>query len=187
MVDWNGSAILETSRLLLRTFHADDLHQYAELNADPDVTRYLGGPLSSVESDEIAGWAQDVYEREGIGLLAVERRADGAFLGMCGLHHFHAYPDEVEVGWRLARMHWGNGYATEAATAWLDHGFGVLGLSRVISVAAPENERSIAVMRRLGMSFDHEAELEEGGEAFRAVVYSITAQTWMARRSPASG
>ena len=119
MVDWSGIPLLETARLVLRTFRLDDLPLYAELNADPYVTRYLGGALPSDESDAIAEWAQDLYEREGIGLLAVERQEDGAFLGMCGLHHFHPYPDEIEVGWRLARMYWGNGYASEAAAAWL--------------------------------------------------------------------
>jgi RimJ/RimL family protein N-acetyltransferase len=182
MVGWDGAVVVETPRLLLRTFLLDDLPRYAELNADPEVTRFLGGPMTAQESDEIAEWAQQVHEREGIGLLAVERREDGAFLGMCGLHHFHAYPDDVEAGWRLARRYWGNGYATEAATAWLDHGFRVLGLPRVISITEPENERSLGVIRRLGMSFDHTAELEDGGEPFRAVVYSITAETWAARR-----
>jgi RimJ/RimL family protein N-acetyltransferase len=89
--------------------------------------------------------------REELGLLAVERREDGAFLGMCGLHHQESYPDDVEVAWRLAREHWGQGYATEAATGWLDHGFGTLNLPRVISMTDPPNLRSLAVMRRLGM------------------------------------
>jgi RimJ/RimL family protein N-acetyltransferase len=179
---WSGTTLLETPRLLLRSFREDDLPLYAALNADPVVTRFLGGPLSAGESDEIAEWAQQVYEREGIGLLAVERREDGAFLGMCGLHHFHAYPDEVEIGFRFAREHWGHGYCTEAAIAWLDHGFGPLELPRVISITEPENIRSLAVMRRLGMTFDHEAELEDGGEPFQAVVYSITAETWSSRK-----
>ena len=79
---------------------------------------------SREDSDGIAEWAQQCYAEEGLGLLAVERREDGAFLGMCGLHHQQSYPDDVEGGWRLARQHWGHGYATEAATAWLDHAFG---------------------------------------------------------------
>jgi RimJ/RimL family protein N-acetyltransferase len=69
VVEWSGTVVLTTPRLLLRTF----------------------------------------------------RRDDGAFLGMCGLHHQESYPDDVEVAWRLAREHWGQGYATEAATGWLDH------------------------------------------------------------------
>ena len=75
---------------------------------------FLGGPLTSQDSDGIAEWAQDVHDAEGIGLLAVERRSDGAFLGMCGLHHLHPwYPDQVELGYRLARAQWGHGYVTE--------------------------------------------------------------------------
>ena len=181
MADWAGTPLLETPRLVLRTFRREDLPSYAELNADPNVTRYLGGPLTREGSDAIAEWAQEVYEREGIGLLAVERRDDRAFLGMCGLHHFEPYPDEVEVGWRLAKRYWGNGYATEAAEAWLDHGFTVMSLPRVISVTQPENLRSLAVMRRLGMTFDHEADLEADEDRFHAVVYAITTEGWRHR------
>jgi RimJ/RimL family protein N-acetyltransferase len=185
MVEWNGTPLIETARLTLRTFRLDDLPRYAELNADPEVTRYLGGPLTSEESNDIAEYANEVHAREGIGLLAVERRDDGAFLGMCGLHHFHPYPDEVEVGWRLAKSFWGNGYATEAATAWLEHGFEGSGMPRVISVTDPENRRSLAVMERLGMTFDHEADLEDARERFHAVVYSITSDEWRRRRRTA--
>ena len=109
----------------------------------------------------------------------MERREDGAFLGMCGLHHQESCPDDVEVAWRLAREHWGHGYATEAATAWLDNGFGPLHLPRVISMTDPPNLRSLAVMRRLGMAFDHEAEIEDMGMVFQVVVYAITSQQWL--------
>jgi hypothetical protein len=88
------------------------------------------------------------------GLLAIERREDGVFLGICGLHHQQSFPDDVEVAWRLAREHWGRGYATEAATAWVDHAFRALHLPRVISIADRPCMRSLAVMRRLGMVFD---------------------------------
>ena len=123
--------MLTTERLVLRTFRLDDLSHYAALNAQPEVFRYLGGePMRRQDSDDIAAWANDVYARERMGLLAVERRSDGRFLGMCGLHHQSSMPDDVEVAWRLAFEHWGNGYATEAATAWLDYGFGELELPR---------------------------------------------------------
>lgn len=184
MVAWNGTVVLTTPRLTLRTFRRDDLPHYAALNADPEVVRYLGGvPLSRTYSDEIAEWANEVHEEEGIGLLAVERSEDGVFLGMCGLHHQESYPDEFEVGWRLAHEHWGQGYATEAATAWLDHAFDTLEVPRVISITDRPNERSLAVMRRLGMTFDHEAQVEDDGEIFDAVIYAITSAQWRARRS----
>jgi RimJ/RimL family protein N-acetyltransferase len=184
MVSWDGAVVLTTARLVLRTYRRDDLPLFAALNADAEVMRYLGGvPLSRRESDEIAEWAQALYAREGIGLLAVERREDGAFVGMCGLHHLDWYPDDVEVAWRLDRAHWGHGYATEAAAAWLDVAFGSLRLRRVISVTDVPNARSRAVMSRLGMVLDHEAVLEEDGESFEAVVYSIDAEQWTRRRS----
>jgi RimJ/RimL family protein N-acetyltransferase len=176
-VDLNGTAVIETERLILRTFRQSDLAIYAALNADPEVMRYLGGVIDAAESDHIAGLAQENYAMHRVGLLAIERRADGVFLGMCGLHHVTWYPD-IEIGWRLAREHWGNGYATEAASAWLEYGFQTLTLPRIISICDVPNSRSIAVMERLGMSLDHEAELDEDGEKFEAAVYAITADRW---------
>jgi RimJ/RimL family protein N-acetyltransferase len=168
--------------LILRTYRPDDLPLYAALNADPEVMRYLGGlPLARADSDGIAAWAQQRYEREGFGLLAVERQADGRFLGMCGLHRPQWYPDDLEIGWRLAREHWGHGYATESAAEWLGYAFTTLDVPRVISIADVPNTRSIAVMTRLGMTFEHEARLEEDGVEFDATVYAITAQQWRGR------
>jgi RimJ/RimL family protein N-acetyltransferase len=182
MTEWDGAAILTTPRLLLRTYRPDDLPLFAALNADPRVMATLGGEsLSREHSDDIAEWAQQCYAEERIGLLAVERRADGAFVGMCGLHHQRAYPDELEIAWRLAHAHWGHGYATEAAAAWLAYAFDELDQPRVISITDRPNTRSLAVMRRLGMTFDHEAEVVDDGVAFQAVVYALTAQQWSAR------
>ena len=175
---WHGEVALTTPRLLLRAYKTGDLPLYARLNAEPEVAEYLGGPISRAESDDIADWAQALHSAEGIGLLAVERRADHKFLGMCGLHHLDWYPDDIEIGWRLARQYWGHGYATEAANAWLTHAFTVLHLPRVISVTDRPNTRSIAVMQRLGMTVDHYATLEEDGQTFDAVVHAITKEQW---------
>jgi RimJ/RimL family protein N-acetyltransferase len=178
-----GVVVLTTDRLTLRTFRTDDLPLYAALNADPEVARYLGGPASREYSDEIAEWANECYATNGLGLVAIERTADRRFLGMCGLHEQDWYPDDIEIGWRLAREHWGHGYVTEAAEAWLAHGFSVRGLRRVISITDTDNTRSVAVMRRIGMSFDHQAVLpdEETGEPFDSVIYSISADEWRRR------
>jgi RimJ/RimL family protein N-acetyltransferase len=175
---WHGEVALTTPRLLLRAYRMDDLPLYASLNADPEVVEHLGGPISREESDDIADWAQALHSAEGIGLLAVERRADNKFLGMCGLHHLDWYPDVIEIGWRLERRYWGNGYATEAANAWLAYGFQTLNLPRVISVTEEANTRSVAVMRRLGMTVDHYATLEENDQTFDAVVHAITKAQW---------
>jgi RimJ/RimL family protein N-acetyltransferase len=175
-----GVVVLTTDRLTLRTFRVDDLPLYAALNADPEVAQYLGGPASREYSDEIAEWANERYATDGLGLLAIERKEDQRFLGMCGLHHQDWYPDDIEIGWRLAREYWGQGYATEAAKAWLRHAFVVRELPRVISIADTDNARSVAVMQRIGMSFDHQAVLpdEETGEPFDSVIYSISAEGW---------
>ena len=172
---WIGTTVLTTPRLTLRCFTEDDLGPYAALNTDPEVVEHLGGPVSREYTEEMADWANGLYLREGIGLLAVERTEDAAFLGMCGLHHLDAYPDDIEIAWRFAREYWGHGYATEAARAWLDYGFAVKGLDRVISVTEESNVRSLGVMRRLGMRFDHTARIEEEGMEFDVVVYSVDA------------
>jgi RimJ/RimL family protein N-acetyltransferase len=169
---WTGTVVLTTPRLRLRCFRDDDLDAYATLNVDPEVAEHLGGPVSRQYTEEMADWANELYDLEGIGLLAVERAEDSAFLGMCGLHHLDAFPDDIEIAWRLAREHWGNGYATEAAEAWLDYGFKVKKFSRVISVTEPTNVRSIGVMQRLGMTFDHATHIVEEGKDFDVVVYS---------------
>jgi RimJ/RimL family protein N-acetyltransferase len=178
-----GVVALTTARLTLRTFRADDLPLYAALNADPEVTRYLGGPASREYSDEIADWANENYATNGLGLLAIERSEDQRFLGMCGLHVHDWYPDDIEIGWRLAREHWGQGYVTEAALAWLGHGFSTRDLPRVISITDADNTRSIAVMQRVGMRLDHEAVLtdEESGTQFDAVIYAVASEDWRHR------
>ena len=183
---WAGHTVLITPRLLLRTWRRADLPAFAALNVDPEVVEFLGGAvLPPEESDAIAAYAEELWAAEGLGLLAVERRADGAFLGFTGLHRlWDWYPDDIEIAWRFGREHWGHGYATEAAQAWLAHGFATRGLDRIISVTdrEPPNVRSIAVMRRLGMVWDHDAELTEDGMAISAVVHSITADRWRAAR-----
>ncbi len=167
-----------TERLVLRPFRDSDLEPWAALNADPDVTQYLGPPLGREDSDRTAWAINASYEAQGFGFLAVERRSDGVFLGACGLSKEKWYPDDLEVGWRLAREYWGHGYATEAAASWLDFAFKEAGLPRVIAVTDTPNVRSIAVMRRLGMSFDHEAVLEDDGVPFDATIYSLKAEEW---------
>ncbi|TDU84169.1 RimJ/RimL family protein N-acetyltransferase [Kribbella voronezhensis] len=172
-----------TDRLLLRPYRDEDRPAFAAMNADPEVMKYLGGePLTREQSDEITAGANQRYVAESIGFLAVERRSDGAFLGACGLMRPDEwFPGEIEVGWRLAREYWGHGYATEAAISWLDHAFRERSDPRVIAVADTPNLNSIAVMKRLGMTFDHETELVEDGVPFDATIYSITREAWLSR------
>ncbi len=148
---------LATSRLKLRSWREGDLAPFAALNADPQVMRYLGAPLGRARSDELAAAWQARLASEGCGIFVLERAADGAFLGCCGLavpgFTAHFTPC-TEILWRLARAHWGFGYATEAARACLRLAFGELGLAEVVAFTVSHNTRSRAVMERLHMTHD---------------------------------
>lgn len=182
---FDGSLLHTTDRLRLRLFRPEDLPQFAALNGDPVVMEYLGGVMTQQRSDEEAGDIQESYRRHGFGKVAVERTDDGRFLGTCGLSREHWYPDDLEIGWRLARQFWGHGYATEAAAVWLRYAFADLGAERVISITDTPNLRSRAVMQRLGLTLDHHADLaEDDGSTFEAVVYSISADEWQASFRP---
>jgi RimJ/RimL family protein N-acetyltransferase len=174
---------MRTERLLLRPFTDADLPLYADLNADPRVADWLGGPIDRAASDAIAAWANERWASDRLGLLAVERIADGAFLGMCGLHRQSSRPQDVEVGWRLAFEHWGHGYATEAGRAWIAYGFTELGLDRIISMTDADNVRSLAVMRRLGLTYLENDVITDNGVTFDSVIYAITRADWTSQRA----
>ena len=147
--------VIETPRLRLRHWRDEDLAPFAALNADPRVMRHYPARLDRSESDAQAGRIRAYMAEQGIGLWAVSVRGGAGFIGFVGLSRprFETrFTPCVEVGWRLAHEHWGCGYATEAARAALAHGFGPLGLDEVVAMAVPANRRSLAVMRRLGMT-----------------------------------
>lgn len=127
------------------------------MNADPRVTEHLPAPLSRVESDAVIERLATHWRQHGFGLWAVEILATEQFAGFVGLSvpRFEAhFTPCVEIGWRLAAQHWGNGYATEGARAALQFGFDVLQLAEIVSFTVPANTRSMRVMERLGMSRD---------------------------------
>ncbi len=144
----------ETARLRLRQWQDADRAPFAAMNADPRVMEHFPSTLSREESDAIVDRCRDGIERRGWGTWAAQRRSDASFLGFVGLIVVAAdlpFEPAVEVGWRLAPAAWGNGYATEAGREALRVAFEVLGLPEVVSYTAWTNERSAAVMRRLGM------------------------------------
>lgn len=148
---------LRTERLLLRQWRDEDLEPFAELNADPETMRYFPAPPSRAESDALAERARRQIASEGWGLWAVEVAGGASFIGFVGLarpsfeEHF---TPAVEVGWRLARDHWGRGYATEAGRAAVAYGFEELGLDEIVSFTSGLNKPSWQVMERLGMTHD---------------------------------
>jgi RimJ/RimL family protein N-acetyltransferase len=149
-------AEIKTERLVMRGWRESDLAPWAAMNADPEVRQYVG-PLLTFE--QAAAWAlnfQDDLDRYGFGFWALEVRASGEFIGFTGLGTVGGEMPVtgIEIGWRLARPAWGHGYATEAALAAMDYGFGVMGLPEIVAVAMARNLRSQAVMRRIGMTRD---------------------------------
>ncbi len=178
---WGGAAVMETERLILRPYRREDVDLYAAISADPDVMRYLGGPKDPAYTEEQMAGSNDDLQRTGSGMVAVERREDGQFLGGVGLSVVPWYPDDLQLGWRLVPEHWGHGYATEAARAWLVYGFEALGWDRLTAMADVPNRRSIAVMERLGMRRLHEVDLNEDGHRFRVAVHELTVDDWRER------
>jgi RimJ/RimL family protein N-acetyltransferase len=145
----------ETERLLLRGWQASDLEPFAALNGDPRVMEHFPSPLTREMSDALVERIQVGLDELGYGLWALEVRATGEFIGFTGLalQTFPAhFTPAVEVGWRLATSAWGQGYASEAARAALDHGFSECGLDEIVSMTAVTNVRSQRVMERIGMT-----------------------------------
>ncbi|MGE4426220.1 MAG: GNAT family N-acetyltransferase [Solirubrobacteraceae bacterium] len=154
-MDARAADELRTPRLLLRRWRSPDRGPMAVINADPRVMRHIGsGRLDRAASDALLARLEDEWRRRGHGVWAIERLDDGRLLGFCGLTVPSFLPrllPAVEIGWRLHRDAWGAGYATEAARAALDWGWGTLGLRQVIALVHPDNDRSLALAERLGM------------------------------------
>jgi RimJ/RimL family protein N-acetyltransferase len=177
---------LVTERLLLRRWTAGDREPFAAINADPDVTRLLHGPMDRARSDAFVDRIEDSFERLGYGLWATEVLATGELVGFVGLalQTFEApFNPSVEVGWRLGRSSWGHGYATEGGRAALDHVFGTLEIPEVVSITTTGNVRSQAVMQRLGMTRDPADDFDQvgfpvGHPLRPAVLHRITREHW---------
>jgi RimJ/RimL family protein N-acetyltransferase len=147
----------ETDRLRLERWDHDRHGAgFAAVNGDAEVMRHLGGaqPMSRADSDDASRRIAAHWDAYGFGLWAAVRKDTGATIGFVGVCHPLWWPEmveRVEVGWRLARDAWGAGYATEGGRAALRAGFETLGLDEIVAFVHPDNERSLAVCRRLGM------------------------------------
>jgi len=151
----------------MRRWSEADREPFAAMNADPEVMRYFPAPLDRAASDALVDRIEDLFQRQGFGLWALEvasaeaagpdLASRGEFIGFTGLNPM---PDGVpgagglEVGWRLARRAWHRGYASEAAAASAGVAFQGAGLAELWSITAVLNQPSQAVMRRLGMTLD---------------------------------
>ena len=169
-------------RVRLRQWTDADLAPFAAMNADLEVMRYFPALASREESDAGAQRQRERIASQGFGLWALEVPQIG-FAGFVGIGPNVPFalslpgidPESHEIGWRLARAAWGQGYATEAAALALRHAYEVLGMAQIVSFTAVANTPSQAVMRRIGLTlrgaFEH-PRLPEGHALRQHVLYA---------------
>ncbi|MEP7057233.1 MAG: GNAT family N-acetyltransferase [Caldimonas sp.] len=183
----SASIELETPRLRLRRWQESDRAPFAALNADPVVMEFFPALVGRVASDaSIDGWQAQFVER-GWSNWAAEICATNEFIGFVGLsvpRRVLPFSPCVEIGWRLARAHWGKGYASEAARTVLRIGFEALGLEQIVSFTALGNRRSRAVMERIGLrdaraDFEHPG-VPEGHPLRMHCLYRLRREEWQA-------
>lgn len=155
------STIIETERLILREFSAEDARGMFELNNDPEVLRYTGDePFLSETNAQQFIFNYDHYQRNGFGRWTCLLKPSSEYVGWCGLR-YSEQSKEVDIGFRFMRQYWGRGLATEAAKACLKYGKEQLGLQKIVGRACRDNGASIRVLEKMGMQWDFDFE-EDG-------------------------
>ncbi|MHC5233616.1 GNAT family N-acetyltransferase [Brucella sp. LJL56] len=156
--------ILETPRLIIRNWEDRDRDLFHVINSDEEVMRFFPFRRDRSQSDELFDSVQKMISETGLGFYALEEKESGLCIGFAGLSRTNLEPHlpdgTVEIGWRLATPFWGKGYVTEAGKALIEYAFGTLGLSEVVSFAVHNNERSTAVMQRIGMTRDPSSDFD---------------------------
>jgi RimJ/RimL family protein N-acetyltransferase len=174
--------MIETGRLLLRVPRAEDFDGFAELHADAEASRYIGGPLVRA-----AAWRKflqnpGAWAVQGFGMFSVLDKATGDWLGNLGPWQPEGWPG-TEVGWSFRRQAWGRGFATEAAVAAIDWAFANLGWTDVIHSIDPANHASQALAQRLGSRNRGPGRLPAPLEDLPIEIWGQTRDEWFARRA----
>lgn len=157
-------SVIETRRLLLRELDFDDAGFILELLNEANFMRYIGdkGVRTLADArDYISSGPMDSYTENGFGLYAACFR-DGTPAGICGLVRREGL-DDPDVGFAFLARHCSKGYAVESAAAVLDHGRGALNLPRIVAITSADNHNSIAVLEKIGLSFERMIRLSEHG------------------------
>lgn len=179
--------ITTTKRLTLRNWEEKDRDLFHEINSDPVVMEYFPFLRTRAQSDELFERIRGIIAQTGLGFFALADRTTDEAMGFCGLSRTsrlepHLPDSTIEIGWRLARRHWGQGYITEAAERLLEFGFEEQGLPQIVSFAVADNTRSIAVMQRIGMAagpgFDMPGIEDARAELRPHVLYTLDRATW---------
>jgi RimJ/RimL family protein N-acetyltransferase len=180
-----AETIVETARLRLRTWDGDDIAPFMAALNTPAVMHWLGGVGDDALYQRLCERMQACQAAHGYCFWIVERMSDAALLGFCGLYRTERPTTPVEgmteIGWRLREDAWGMGYAREAAEASLTHGFGVLGLDRIIAFTVKKNAPSWGLMQRIGMIRARELDHRVEGcapDLSDHIVYAIDKEDW---------
>ena len=191
---------LRTERLRLRRFTASDAEALFNLDADPNVMRFITGgagtPRSTIERQILPRFSREQDQAGVFGFWAAEQK--GGFVGWFSLRLIEGLPGEATLGYRLRRPSWGQGLATEGSRQLVDRGFRLGGLSRIIATTYEDNLGSIRVMEKLGMRFERSFQLDaasidaidtadvDPAGAFRGldVEYAIDRSRWLALAQP---
>ncbi len=170
-----------TPRLILREFVESDFEAAHAYGSDAEVVRFMEwGPNTEQETRDFIARAKarcDQSPRREYE-LAVMRNCDGVLIGGCGLSRDAADPDRAMLGYCYDRRAWGNGYATEAATAVRRFGYEVLGLREVWAACEVENAASARVLEKLGMQVERRVSTPRKGQAVESHIYRLTARKW---------
>lgn len=187
--------LIRTERLILRNWEERDRAFFHRINSDEQVMAFFPFRRNRAEADALMDRLRASITESGYGFAAAEIAATSETAGFVGLKPVEMVPvlapGAVEIGWRLAPEFWGAGYVTEAARAWLAFGFGELGLDEIVAYAVATNERSIAVMRRLGMrrdeacDFDFAIVPDSMPHLKRHVLYRLSRDDWADREKAA--
>ena len=179
---------IETERLVLRSWRAEDVDDFLIVNSDPAVMAMLG---PAMDRDQVAATIvrmQGIEAEHGHCFWAMVRAQDDRVIGWCGAIRGTAGPvmGQLEIGWRLARDCWGQGYATEAAAATLGWLFANRADAAAWAITTPANRGSRAVMERLGMTYLPELDFDHPGvpaddPLLRHVTYRIGREQWLSR------
>lgn len=149
---------LETPRLILREFKIEDCQEIAPILANPRVMKFSStGALSAAQTQEKIESFMASYAKYGFGKWAVILKETSSIIGYCGLAVEILDGQEIiEIGYRLDEPFWGKGFATEAASAALQHSFKNLKIAEIIGIVSPENVASVRVLKKLGMRCDRQ-------------------------------
>jgi ribosomal-protein-alanine N-acetyltransferase len=175
---------IRTQRLVLREPRVGDAGDVLVFRGDPEVQRYNDEPLRTLAESE--AFLEHLLAEAGANLRrhwALE--LDGRVVGLMGLHSWHPGHRRAELGYDLARAHWGRGYASEAARAVLRFGFTAMRLHRVQARTIAANHRSVRLLTSLGFTREgtlRDYSLEDDGRYHDSAVFGLLRPQWLATR-----